>query len=131
MTRLPSISYLNLPQSFIQDKDDFYKSGIKEATKIRNLITTAQRIFIVSSKGVNLYLLGEKDVYCVEIFDNKSLICKLYYLPKEHRLDLYDGSDPYSPMFVWKSKGCIYKNIPISLEKVRVESHFLPLLGNI
>ena len=128
---IPQTLYLQLPQRFIEDKDDFYKSGIKESSKIRNLITTVQRIFVVSSKGINLYLLGEKDAYCIEIFDRKTLIGKLYYFPKEFRLDFYDGGDPYTPMFVWKSKRCIYKNIPVSLERLKVETLFLPLLGNI
>ena len=129
MSLIPPTNYLRLPISIIEDKDDFYRSGIKESSKIRNLITTAQRIFVVPSKGVNLYLLGEKDVYCIEMIDKKSLVCKLYYLPKEFRLDLYDGRNPWEPMMMWKSKKCVYKNIPISLDRVKAESLFLPLLS--
>lgn len=126
---IPSTQYLRLPQRLIEDKDDFYRSGIKEASKIRNLINTCQRIFVIPSKGVSLYLLGEKDVYCIEMVDNKSLVCKLYYLPKEFRLDLYDGGNPWEPLMMWKSKKCVYKNIPISLGRVKAESLFLPLLS--
>ena len=126
---IPSIYYLNLPKSLIEDKNDFYQSGIKEASKIKNLITICQRIFVVPSKGVNLYLLGEKDRYCIELIDKDYLVCILYYLPKELRLDLYDGGSPHSPMFMWKSKKCVYKNIPISLDRVKTESLLLPLLS--
>lgn len=127
--QIPSIHYLQLPSRFVKDKNDFYKSGIKEASKIRNLIITAQRLFIVSSKDANLYLLGEKDIYCIELLDRNSLVCKLYYLPKEYRLDLYDGLNKEVPMMMWKSKKCVYKNIPVSLDRVRSESLFLPLLS--
>ena len=129
MALVPSTRYLQLPQKLIEDKDDFYRSGIKEVSKIRNLITVCQRIFIVPSKGVNLYLLGDKDVYCIEMIDKNSLVCKLYYLPKEFRLDLYDGGNQWEPLFMWKSKKCVYKNIPISLDKTKAESLFLPLLA--
>ena len=107
MAIIPSLKYLNLPVRLIENKEDFYRSGIKEASKIRNLITTGQRIFVVPSKGVSLYLLGDKDVYCIDFIDKKSLVARLYYLPKEFRLDLYDGGNPETPIFMWKSKKCV------------------------
>lgn len=129
MALLPSVHYLQLPHNLIEDKNDFYRSGIKEASKIRNLITTAQRIFVIPSKGVNLYLLGVKDAYCIELLDNNSLVCRLYYLPKEFRLDIYDGRSSSEPLFMWKSKKCVYKNIPTVLDRIKAESLFLPLLS--
>ena len=84
---------------------------------------------MVPPKGVNLYLLGDKDVYCIELIDKGSLVCKLYYLPKEFRLDLYDGGNPWEPMLMWKSKKCIHKNIPECLQRVKVETLFLPILS--
>lgn len=129
MPLLPSLDYLGLPSKYIEDKDDFYRSGIPEASKIRNLITTCQRLFIAPSSGINLYLLGEKDIYAIEVFDHKTLVCKLYYLPKQLRLDFFDGGDLSTPLFMWKSKKCVYKNIPISLDKTKAESLLLPLLS--
>lgn len=126
---IPSLYYLNLPKSYIEDKEDFYKSGIKEASKIRNLVTVCQRLFITSSKGVNLYLIGEKDIYEIDLIDKNSLVCKIFYLPKELRVDIYDGADPWNPIFMWKSKKCVYKNIPIIFDRVKSETLFLPLIS--
>ena len=126
---IPSLGYLHYPKSYIEDKDDFYRSGIKEASRLRNLVTLCQRLFITSSKGVNLYLVGEKDIYCIELIDKDQLVCKLYYLPKDSRLDIYDGANPWEPIFMWKSKKCVYKNIPVIMERVKAESLFSPLLS--
>ena len=123
------LSYLNLPGKLIEDKEDFYRSGIQEASKIRNLCTTCQRLFVTNSKYIDLYLLGEKDVYRIDVKDNKRMIAQLYYLPKQLRLDLYDGGNPESPLFIWKSKKCIQKNIPSCLEVVKIETVFLPLIS--
>ena len=124
-----SLSYLNLPEKYIEDKNDFFSSGIVEASKIRNLCNVCQRIFVTNSKNVNLFLLGDKDIYRIDIFSDKRLISRIYYLPKQFRLDFYDGNDPFNPMFMWKSKKCVYKNVPHSLEVMKVESLFLPIIS--
>ena len=126
---LIDFSYLNLPGKLIEDKEDFYRSGIQEASKIRNLCTTCQRLFVTNSKYIDLYILGEKDIYKIDVKDNKRMIAQLYYLPKQLRLDLYDGGNPESPLFIWKSKKCIRKNIPGCLEVVKIETIFLPLIS--
>lgn len=113
----------------IEDKADFYRSGIPEALKIRNLISTCQRIFVTTSKKIDLYLVGDKDVYRLDIFGSKNMISRLMYYPKQQLLELYDGKDVSIPLFVWKSKKCIQKNIPICLETLKVESLFLPILS--
>ena len=33
-----SLSYLNLPEKYIEDKNDFFSSGIVEASKIAELV---------------------------------------------------------------------------------------------
>ena len=119
-------SYLSLPQKYVENKEDFFRSGIAEVSKVRNLMTTCQRLFIANSKTTDLYLLGN-DVYKILVYDHKQLIATLYYLPKEYRLDLFDESD--KPMFVWVSKKCVYKSIPEFLSRVKAESLFLPLLA--
>lgn len=124
-----SLSYLYLPTKYIENREDFYRSGIQEASKIRNLINICNRIFITKSTNINLYLVGDKDMYKVEVFDNKTLVCIIYYLPKQMRLDIFDGSDTNSPVFMWKSKTCVQKNIPIIMEKVGADKLFLPLLS--
>ena len=62
------LGYLGLPEKYIEDKDDFYRSGITEAPKIRSLCSTCQRIFVTRSSNIRLYLLGEKDIYRVDVF---------------------------------------------------------------
>jgi hypothetical protein len=130
MPTLPSLDYLYLPGKLIEDREDFYRSGIKEASKIRNLCTICQRLFVTTSKKLNLYILGDKDVYRIDIHNKEGrLIAQVYYLPGQMRLDLYDGDDPRMPLFMWKSKKCVYKNIPVLLDTIKVETLLVPLIS--
>lgn len=129
---MPSLDYLGLPEKLIEDKEDFYRSGIQEASKIRNLCTVCQRLFITNSRNIKLYLLGEKDIYRIDVFEGGTrgkLISQVYYLPKQFRLDIFDGGNPGEPLFMWKSKKCIYKNIPVTLDTIKVENMLLPLIS--
>lgn len=127
---IPNLDYLSFPRKLIEDKSDFYNSGIQEASKIRNLCNTCQRIFVTSSKNINLYLVGEKDIYQIDVLNNKKgLITTIYYLPKQMRLDLYDGESNAVPLFCWKSKQCIFKNISILLDTIKIEKLLNPLLS--
>lgn len=129
---LPSLDYLGLPEKLIEDKEDFYRSGIQEASRIRNLCTVCQRLFITNSRNIKLYLLGEKDIYRIDVFRSGTrgkLISQIYYLPKQLRLDIFDGGNPGEPLFMWKSKKCIYKNIPVLLDTIKVENMLLPLIS--
>jgi hypothetical protein len=129
---LPSLDYLGLPEKLIEDKEDFYRSGIQEASRIRNLCTVCQRLFITNSRNIKLYLLGEKDIYRIDVFESgtrKKLISQLYYLPKQLRLDIFDGGNPGDPLFMWKNKKCIYKNIPVLLDTIKVENMLFPLIS--
>ena len=129
---LPSLDYLGLPEKLIEDKEDFYRSGIQEASRIRNLCTVCQRLFITNSRNIKLYLLGEKDIYRIDVFGSGTrgkLISQIYYLPKQLRLDIFDGENPGEPLFMWKSKKCIYKNIPVLLDTIKVENMLLPLIS--
>ena len=124
-------NYLGLPEKPIPDKEDFYKSGLQEANKIRSMVTTAQRLFITQSKNIDLFILGDS-IYKLCIYGSgtkKSLISILYYIPKEYRLDVYDGINLESPMFVWSGKQCIIKNIGPVLESLKVETLLLPLVA--
>lgn len=129
---LPSLDYLGLPEKLIEDREDFYRSGIQEASRIRNLCTVCQRLFITNSRNIKLYLLGEKDIYRIDVFGSGTrgkLISQIYYLPKQLRLDIFDGGNPGDPLFMWKSKKCIYKNIPVLLDTIKVENMLLPLIS--
>lgn len=130
MIRL-NYNYFSLPSKSIPDKTDFYKSGIKEATKVRNLITTTCRIFITNEKNIDLTLLGENN-YMIDVYSNdvkKSHICTLIYIPGEFRLDIFDGSDTSTPVYVWKGKNCVVKNVPNILNVAKAETIFLPLIS--
>ena len=123
--------YIGLPEKPVGDKEDFYKSGLKEATKIRSIIYTAQRLFVTQNRNVYLSIVGDS-TYKIEIYGSgtkKSLISILYYIPKEQRLDLYDGYNLDSPMFVWSGKQCVIKNIGPTLEALKIETQFLPLVA--
>ena len=126
-----NFNYIGQPEKFIKDKNDFYKSGIKEASKIRSIISTLQRLFITQNRDILLYIVGDS-TYKIEIYGsgiNKSLISVLYYIPKEQRLDLYDGINLKYPLFVWSGKQCLIKNIGPTLETLKIENQFLPIVA--
>ncbi len=125
-------NYLGLEEKLVQDKNNFFSSGIPSISKLRNLVGTAQRIFITSSRNVRLYILGDGDSYYkIELLkSNKELITTLYYIPGETRLDVYD-SDSSSPLFVWIRKQCMIKNIGSTLSALGIEKQLLPLIANL
>lgn len=125
--------YFGLPEKMIEDKDDFYKSGIPEATKIRNIITTAQRLFVTPSRNIGLSII-EGGCYKISVYGSgtkKSLISTLYYIPKEYRLDVYDGEGLEVPLFVWSQKQCVVKNVGTVLGALKVETLLMPLVAYI
>lgn len=125
-----NLGYLSLPEKYIENKDDFYSSGIPEASKIRNLCSVCQRIFVTRSQNINLYLLGDKDVYRIDVFgSDKSLVAQIYYLPKQQRLDIFDGENLSYPLFMWKSKKCVYSGTQKILRVLKTESLLLPLVS--
>lgn len=116
---------------FIQNKNDFYNSGLPELSKIRNLCNILQRLFVTTDKFIDMYILDDNKSYKFEVYSSskKHLICTVYYLPKEYRLDFYDASDLDSPMFVWKSKKIEYSNLPESLKILKAETLLSPLIS--
>ena len=133
MMQMPSLYYLRLPERLIEDPNDFYSSGIQEATKIRNLCTTCQRLFSTTTKNMELYLLGDRDIYRIDVYNTgipKMLVAQVYYLPKEMRLDLFDGENPRVPLYMWKSKKCVFKNVPIVLDTIKAETMLVSLISN-
>jgi hypothetical protein len=125
--------YFGLPEKMVEDKEDFYKSGIPEATKIRNIITTAQRLFVTSSRNIILSII-EGGCYKINVYRSgteKSLISTLYYIPKEYRLDIYDGGNLETPLFVWSQKQCVTRNIGVVLGALKVETLLMPLVAYI
>lgn len=128
-----SFRYRYLSHRRVEDKDDFYSSGLPICSKIRNLCTICQQVFITNSNQVDLYVLGDtKDIsFMINILDakGKRIVAQLYYIPNEYRLDLYDGDNSSYPIFVWKSKKCIQKNIPVCLETIGVEKMLQPLIS--
>lgn len=125
--------YFGLPEKIVEDKEDFYKSGIPEATKIRNIITTAQRLFVTSSRNIQLFII-EGGCYKIRVYGSgtgKSLISTLYYIPKEYRIDMYDGTSMESPLFVWSQKQCVVKNVGTVLSALKVDTLLMPLVAYI
>ena len=123
--------YLKLQVYPVKDKNDFFKSGIKEATTLRNLCSVCRRIFVVPDTGIKLSVVGESGIYRIDVYDGnirKSIIGRIYYIPNNRRLDVYDDNGEI-PLVAWKSKKCIWKNYSTLLQKVNLENLFLPLVS--
>lgn len=123
--------YLKLQVYPVKDKNDFFKSGIKEATTLRNLCSVCRRMFVVPDTGIKLSVVGESGIYRIDIYDGnirKSIIGRIYYIPNNRRLDVYDDNGEI-PLVAWKSKKCIWKNYSTLLQKVNLENLFLPLVS--
>ena len=115
----------------MSDKNSLYKSGAKKVDKVRSLINISKQLFIASDNNIKLSILGEdKNIYKITIIDElkKRLIVTLYYIPNDNRLDLWDPNED-KPIFVWKNKICILKNISEYLKKVNVEKLFSQLIS--
>lgn len=124
-------NYIGLPERYVEDKNDFYKSGLKGTNKLRNLCTVCQRVFMVTEKNLELFLLGDGVGYKLRLYANdqhKGMIGEVVYIPDEYRLDVYDSGSS-SPLFVWKSKRCVLKNIPVLLDRLKFETLLLPLVS--
>ena len=123
--------YLGLDEYPVSDKNSLYKSGAKKVDKVRSLINISKQLFIASDNNIKLSILGEdKNIYKITIIDElkKRLIVTLYYIPNDNRLDLWNPNED-KPIFVWKNKICILKNISEYLKKVNVEKLFSQLIS--
>jgi hypothetical protein len=108
----------------IPDKEDLFKSGIPEASKLRSMIYTLQRLFKTQVKDIKLSLI---DDYCFRVdVGNKTT---LFYIPGEQRLDLYDFGNLQTPLLVWFRKQVVINNLGPTLESLNVSSLFLPIIS--
>jgi hypothetical protein len=127
-----SLRYLGLPTQPVKDKNDFFKSGVTGVSAVRGLCSTARRLFVVPDSCIFLSVVGDGDGFMIEVVTadvNKRLLGKIYYLPGEKRLDVYDAADTGIPLVAWQNKKVAYRNFSELLQKVNMENLFLPLLN--
>lgn len=126
-----NFDYLVSQEKPVPDKEDLFKSGIPAASKLRSMITTIQRLFKTPGRNVNLSVVGDNwfKIYVHGGSTGSPLVSVLYYNPDRARLDLYDAGDLQTPMLVWDNKQCVLKNIGATLETLKIETLFLPIIS--
>ena len=91
----------------VADKEDFFKSGLPEMSVIRSLINVASRLFKIPTTNIVLGVVDDVErVYCLTLLEatvHKYQFGKIYYLPLQKRLDIFDN-DPTTPLHTWVKK---------------------------
>ena len=109
----------------IVDKEDFFRSGLPEMTSLKSLMTVASRVFKIPTTGIVLGVLDDMPrVYCISLFESASLkvsLGKIFYLPVQKRLEIYDLENSSVPLYMWIKKKIQFSRTS-TLEQ-RVESH--------
>ena len=126
------LSYLQLPDYPVADKNEFYRSGVQEVNNIRSLIAAVKRLFVVPENGITLNILGEERLgYRIDIQDvyKKRYIGKIYYILKGKYFDVYDENNEDFPLIAFRNKKCVQNSSSLLLERLGLEGLFAQLVA--
>ena len=127
-----SFEYLAYNFMFISNKQDFFRTSNPEISKLRTVQSTCSNLFKVPQNNISIEVsdndAGNK-VYKL-IIDSRQLglICVLYYIPGQGRIDIYD-QDPTMPIVAWKNRRCVWKNYSKLLTVLNFDKLFQPLIA--
>ncbi len=120
-----NFSHSQMTLTVVEDKTDFFKSGLPEMYSLKLLINVSSRIFRIPTVNIILSVVEDLTrVYCLTLLDatvQKLPIGKIYYLPLEKRLELYDTGNDKIPLYVWIKKKMKFSRT--TLIEQRAETH--------
>lgn len=123
-----SLRYNALNFALVTDTADFYRTQLKEVTRIHAIIDSIKMLFHVPGNAIKLFVAEGERVYKI-IFYSSSLdkvpLGWFVYLPLEERIDLYDSVQSSEiPYIQWKNKKPVFKNFAGLLDTVHIERLF-------
>ena len=128
-----NFSHVQLPTTPVQDKDDFFRSGLPEMPTIKSLINVTSRLFKIPTTHVILSVVEEIErVYCITLLDNsvqKLPFGKLYYMPLLKRFEVYDMENINVPLHVWIKKKLEFTRTSILQQKAETHKSYLALIN--
>ena len=122
--------YLQFPFAAVTNTTEFFKSKLKEMGKVKSLYQTIRLIFGISSDRVKIYVAEGKRYYQFDIHDQnieKHLLGRIYYLPEERRLDIYDSGNLAIPLIQAVGKNIVFKNYSVFLDHLGFDKLFARL----
>jgi len=125
-----SLSYLNIEFAEVADMNSFYRERLPEIPKIKSFINTLRLMFSLPLDRIQLFVGQGSRVYRIVMKDNKKNIFGWFVLmPIENRIDLFDYSNPETPLIQWKNKKAVTKNYDQVLINAGIEKVFDRVIG--
>ena len=128
-----NFAHAMMSATLVTDKDDFFRSGLPEMYSLKSLMNVASRLFKIPVNNVVLSVVDDATrVYCFTLLEanvNKLPFGKIYYLPLQKRLDLFDMEDLYTPLHVWVKKKIEFSRTSILQQKSESHRVYDPLIN--
>ena len=127
-----SFEYLIYGYLLVSDKQDFFRSTNPEISKLRTILSSCSNLFKVPQSNISIEVSNNEvgnRVYKLNVNNRRDgLICTLYYIPGQGRIDIFD-QDLSSPLIAWKNRRCVWKNYSKLLMVLNFDKLFQPLIA--
>lgn len=128
-------SHSQMNATTVFDREDFFRSGLPEMSSLKSLVNVASRIFKIPTSNIILGVLDDiPRVYCLTLLETsvqKLPFGKIFYLPLQKRLEVYDMENTAVPLHVWVKKKIQYSRTSLLEQKVDSHKGFEPLVNTI
>ena len=128
-------SHSMMSNTTVFDREDFFRSGLPEMHSLKSLINVASRLFKIPTTNIILSVVDDiPRVYCLTLLENsvqKLPFGKIYYLPLQKRLEVYDMENPSVPLHVWIKKKIQYSRTSLLQQKTETHKSFDPLVNTL
>lgn len=128
-------SHAMMPNTTVSDKEDFFRSGLPEMHSLKSLISVSSRLFKIPTTNIILSVVDEiPRVYCLTLLETsvqKLPFGKIYYLPLQKKLEVYDMENPNIPLHVWVKKKIQFSRTSMLQQKAETHKNFDSLVNTI
>ena len=116
----------------VKDKQSFFKERLKEMRQIKELHQSSQLLLGLPADRVVIYVGEGYPVYRFDFHNldvEKTLLGRMYFIPQEHRLDIYSSDQPNVPMLQATGKKVVFKNYSAFLDRLGLDTLFRRFLN--
>ena len=128
-------SHAIMSDTAVLDKEDFFRSGLPEMHSLKSLISVSSRLFKIPTTNIILSVLDDAPrVYCLTLLDTsvkKLPFGKIYYLPLQKKLEVYDMENPSVPLHVWVKKKIQFSRTSALQQRTETHKSFEPLVNTL